>query len=71
MGLFPISIKNYKHLMKIFDFGNRLTLRVNTGHTMMVMPLTLQEAIDRELGITNCVAQNKMEVIGVGDISYE
>ena len=71
MSLFPIQLKSFGHLIKMFDLGKRVALRVDTGHSQVSMLVSLQDVVDKELGIKNCIAQHGVEVIGIKDVQYD
>jgi hypothetical protein len=66
-----MKLRSFGHLIKLFDLGKKVALRVDTGHSKIAMLVSLQDVVDKELGITNCIAQHGVEVIGVKDISYD
>ena len=65
MSLFPIKLRSFGHLIKLFDLGKRVALRVDTGHSKIAMLVSLQDVVDKELGVKNCIASYGVEVIGI------
>jgi len=62
MSLFPIKLRSFGHLIKLFDLGDKVALIVKTEAGEIPMLVCRADVEDKKIGITNSIAKYEVSV---------
>jgi hypothetical protein len=65
MSFFPIKVKSYEHILKMFDLGKEIVLVVKHPAGVVDMLVSKDKVLEYETGIRNSLLKYELVITGI------